>query len=47
MGMQEYLVGIRVTEDSTKLHGFSELLPLFKFITIKVAPLAIHPLEKE
>ena len=40
-------VGIWVAEDPTKLHGFFELLPLFKFMTIKVTSLAIHPLEKE
>jgi muconolactone D-isomerase len=40
-------IGIWMAEDSTKLHGFIELLPLFEFMTIKVTPLAIHPLEKE
>ena len=38
-------IGIWAAEDATALHAMIESLPLFKFMTVKVTPLATHPLE--
>lgn len=40
-------IGIWTAKDSTKLHEYLESLPFFKFMTIEVKSLAVHPLEQE
>jgi len=40
-------VGIWKAADATELHSLLSSLPIFAFTTIKIVPLAVHPLEEE
>ncbi|MEO3824730.1 muconolactone Delta-isomerase family protein [Actinomadura sp. B10D3] len=38
-------IGVWAASDASELHGHLASLPLFEFMTIRVRPLARHPLE--
>jgi muconolactone D-isomerase len=40
-------VGIWNATDATVLHDFISSLPLFPWMSVRVTPLAVHPLERD